>query len=177
MLHLTCRHASTVAAELSTAALPPTNVSSALALLDLLSASRPSFDQDTGATMIDAVHSLSSPLTSSQAVTALRIAGRLANRTIELTEEMGGTLLQITDQILTGRPHSEATARVCRYYSDDSAACRMHVLQRQAHQPIRSSALPLGALCVPSLLKRQRRSPLVERIWTTRPMGQVRKLR
>lgn len=94
---------STAAAELSTTAgLPPTNVSSALLLLDLLSASRPSLEQDTGATMLDALDGLSSPLALDQAMTVLRITGRLANRTADLTEEMGGVLLQITDRIITG---------------------------------------------------------------------------
>lgn len=94
---------STGAAELSTTAgLPPTNVSSALLLLDLLSASRPSLEQDTGSTMLDALDGLSSPLIPGQAMTVLRIAGRLANRTAELTEDMGGVLLQITDRIITG---------------------------------------------------------------------------
>jgi hypothetical protein len=99
------------AAEASTIEdLRPTNVSSALALLDLLSASRPRLDQDAGATMIDALDGLSTPLLSSQALTVLRLAGVLANRTTELTEEMGSILFQITNRVLAGMITCESRA-------------------------------------------------------------------
>jgi hypothetical protein len=104
-------------AELSaTTELPAANVTMALTLLDFLTTSRSSLDQDTGATILDALNSLSRRLTPSQVTMAVQVVSRLANQTTGLTEEMGNILLQIADRVLTGQYYSSQTAsqRTCR---------------------------------------------------------------